>query len=126
MSPGALPAIIVFSFLAAGSPPSEDSGALTLDQAMALAMEANPDLVAARLGRDVAKAGVAIARQRPNPEFGFEAERETPHQAYSLSLPVETAGKRRHRVAVSEAAAVGAEAGIARLTVQTRVAVRRA
>ena len=107
----------------------EDTGAeapLTIEQAMTMALASNRDLAAARLGRDEARAQVQIAKERPNPEFAFEAERETPHQSYTLSLPVETGGKRRRRVEVSEAAAGSTDAEIARLEAQTRVAVRRA
>jgi len=112
--------------LAAGALTLADEKPLTLVQAIALAMSANKTLTAARLGGEVARAAVDIARQRPNPDLTVESERETPHEAYALVLPLETARKRQRRVDVSEAAAETTQAEIARLTAETRVKVRRA
>jgi cobalt-zinc-cadmium efflux system outer membrane protein len=99
---------------------------LTLDEAIALALSSNRTLAAARIGREVARAGEEVARQRPNPELGIEAARETPHEAYTLTFPVELGGKRQRRIDVSEAAAATGEAEVARLTAETRASVRRA
>ena len=89
-------------------------------------MSANKTLAAATLGGDVARAAVDVAGQRPNPELTIESERETPHEAYTLALPIETARKRQRRVDLSEAGARTGQAELARLTAETRVAVRRA
>jgi cobalt-zinc-cadmium efflux system outer membrane protein len=101
-------------------------GALSLPEAIALAMAANRTLAAARLARPIAGANVAVAGERPNPDLLLEALRETPRQAATLSLPIETAGKRRRRVAVAEADAGTGEAEIARATATIRNRVRRA
>lgn len=100
---------------------------LTLEEAMAIALSSSPDLAAARLGREEAAARRDVARQRPNPELSIEEQDpELPRDAASLALPIETAGKRRRRIAFAEAQARSGEAEIARLTAETRVEVRRA
>jgi outer membrane protein, heavy metal efflux system len=97
-----------------------------LPQAMVLAMERNPSLRAVRLGRAVSAAEIGIARERPNPEFNFEAERETPHYAFGVLLPLELGGKRGRRTEVAQAGADAAAAEIARAEIELRVGVRRA
>jgi len=107
---------------------AEAGGSLTLSlpQAFEMAMAANRALAAARLGRPIARANVAVAGERPNPDLLLEKLRETPHEAATLSLPIETAGKRQRRVAAAEADAASGEADIARATAATRNQVRRA
>jgi cobalt-zinc-cadmium efflux system outer membrane protein len=111
-------------------PPGEPAPAppttLTLPQAIALALAANPTLAAARLNLPVAGAQVEVARERPNPDLLLEALRETPRQAATLSLPIETAGKRGRRVAAAEAGRASTEAELARTTAEVRNQVRRA
>jgi cobalt-zinc-cadmium efflux system outer membrane protein len=99
---------------------------LTLEQAFDVALAANRALAAARLARPVAGANLAVAGERPNPDLLLEDLRETPHQAATLSLPVETAGKRRLRIAAAEADAASGEADIARTAAGIRNRVRRA
>lgn len=99
---------------------------LTLDQAMAIALSVNRTLVAARLGKEVAKARVEVARERPNPDLRLEEDRETPHDSLTLAFPIETAGKRRRRADLAEAEGRSADAEIARLTAETRNILRRA
>jgi cobalt-zinc-cadmium efflux system outer membrane protein len=119
-------AALLFAIAAGVQVGADEGPPLTLEQAIELAMSANQTLAAARMGRQVAQAGVDIAGQRPNPELTIEAERETPHESYTLAFPVETAGKRRRRIELSEAAAGSNEAELARLTAEIRGAVRRA
>jgi len=69
---------------------------------------------------------VAVAGERPNPDLLLEKLRETPHEAVTLSLPIETAGKRQRRIDTAEADAASGEADIARTTAATRNQVRRA
>ncbi len=104
----------------------EAQAGLTLPQAIELALAANPALAAARLARPVASANVAVAGERPNPDLLLERLRETPREAATLSLPIETAGKRQRRLAAAEADAASGEAEIARTTAATRNRVRRA
>ncbi|HXO19030.1 MAG TPA: TolC family protein, partial [Thermoanaerobaculia bacterium] len=106
-------------------PPAEPT-ALALDEAIALALSANRSLAAARLGREVARAGVEVARERPNPDLAFERTRETPKEALTLSQPIESAGKRRRRIALAEAQVGSGEADLARTALDVRNQVRRA
>jgi cobalt-zinc-cadmium efflux system outer membrane protein len=99
---------------------------LTFAEATAIALDANPELAAARLARGVAQAEIDVAVARPDPEVGLEFERETPHQSLSLGLPLETAGKRRKRVGVAMAEGRAGEAEIARRELDVRNRVRRA
>jgi cobalt-zinc-cadmium efflux system outer membrane protein len=105
-----------------GGAPSE----LSLQQAMTLAMQRNPSLIAARLGRAVAAAEINVARGRPNPDFTFERERETPFNSVALTQPIELGGKRGRRIDVAEATAATNAADIARTEIDVRAEVRRA
>lgn len=99
---------------------------LTFEQAIERAMSANPRLAAARLRRAINLANIDVARQRPNPEARIELERETPRQAFGMTLPLETAAKRSRRIAVSEAALHTGEAELAETILAVRSSVRRA
>lgn len=99
---------------------------LSLPQAFEMALAANRALAAARLARPIARATVAVAQERPNPDLLLEKLRETPHESATLSLPIETAGKRQRRIDAAEADAASGEADIARTTAATRNQVRRA
>jgi cobalt-zinc-cadmium efflux system outer membrane protein len=112
----ALPAM-----LAAQSPST-----LSLNDAMARAIEANRTLLAARMARAIDVAGIQAARQRPNPEVSFENERETPHWAFTGTVPLETSGKRQRRIDVANATLAVTEAETARITADVRADVRRA
>jgi cobalt-zinc-cadmium efflux system outer membrane protein len=107
-------------------PPEAQQPPLTLDAAFARAMEFNPTIMAARLRRSVDAAGRDVARERPNPEFRFEAERAAPKYAYTFALPLELGGKRSGRIAVSDAAIRTGEAELAVAILDVRAAVRRA
>ena len=89
------------------------------------ALAANPTIAAARLRGAVDIAGLAVARERLNPEATVEIERETPKQAFGFALPLELGGKRDKRIAVSEAAIRVGEADIAATVAQVRNDVRR-
>src|SRR5262245_48491134 len=67
------------------TPPSSD--AMTLDEAIALAMRANRDLMAARLRAGIAQAGIQTAREIPNPDLTFEETKEAPREALTLAQP---------------------------------------
>lgn len=102
------------------------SGSLTMREAVERAMTGNPTLVAARLRRAVGVAGLAVARERLNPEATIEVTRETPHEAFGLALPLELGGKRAKRVALGEAIVRGGDAELAATIAQVRNDVRRA
>lgn len=97
---------------------------LTLQSAFAMADEQNRTLAAARLGRAVDLAGVRVAGQRPNPEASFEAARDTPHEVFSLALPLELGGKRARRLDVASATLAKTTADLAVQSLDLRRTVR--
>ena len=102
------------------------AGALTLQAAMDRALAANPTIAAAQLRGAIGAAGLALARERPNPEAAFEIEKEAPKQSYALAVPLELGGKRGKRIAVSEATIRAGRAELAATIAQVRNDVRRA
>ena len=111
------------SAVMAQSPPS---GSLTLQAALDRALAANPTIAAARLRNPIDVAGLAVARERLNPEASIELQKETPKQSYGVSVPLELGGKRAKRIAVGEATVRAGEAEIAVVIAQVRNDVRRA
>ena len=99
---------------------------LSLADALARAAEASPAAVAARMARPIDVAGVGVARQRPNPDFAFEYDKETPHWAFTGTMPLEIAGKRQRRIDVANATLAVTDAETARITADLRADVRRA
>jgi outer membrane protein, heavy metal efflux system len=110
----------------ATAPPAAPASTLSLADAMRVALEHNPSLVAARFGRAVAAAEIKVARERPNPDFTFERERETPYYSFAVTLPLELGSKRGRRSAVAEAGAETTAAEIAKAEADVRADVRRA
>lgn len=104
----------------------ERPGSLTLQAALDRALAANPTIAAARLRGPIDVAGLAIARERLNPEASIEFQRETPKESYGFSVPLELGGKRAKRIAVGEATVRAGEAEIAVVIAQVRNDVRRA
>lgn len=98
---------------------------LTLDEAVARTLQANPRLMAARLGRAIATESVAVARERPNPELVFESGRDTPHASLSTAWTLETGGKRGRRIGVAESSVKRTDAELARLTAEVAAGARR-
>jgi cobalt-zinc-cadmium efflux system outer membrane protein len=99
---------------------------LTFAEALRLALATSPEVAAAGKAVEAARAGVAVARQVPNPELTLERAKETPHDAATLAFPLETGGKRSRRVALAEASTRLAEAELQRVVQETRQQVRRA
>jgi outer membrane protein, heavy metal efflux system len=99
---------------------------LSLQVAIERAFAANPTIAAARLIREINLAGLAVARERLNPEAIVEFEKETPKQGFGLVIPLELGGKRAKRIAVSEAAIRTGEAELSATIAQVRNDVRRA
>ena len=121
--------IAAFALLAAAPLPGQITPGepLTLDEVMTATLAASPALRAAGLGRAEAAARGDVARQRPNPEISLEeSPRDFPRDAATVSLPIETGGKRRRRIEVATARARSGEAEIARLLAEIRNQVRRA
>lgn len=121
---------LIVALLAAASPAAfaqgSPAGALTLQAALDRALAANPAIAAARLRGPIDMAGLAVARERLNPEASIEFQKETPKQSYGFSLPLELGGKRSKRIAVGEATVRAGEAEIALVVAQIRNDVRRA
>jgi cobalt-zinc-cadmium efflux system outer membrane protein len=99
---------------------------LSLNDAIARALEANRTILAARSARAIDSAGIRVAAQRPNPEVSVEAERETPHWAFAGTVPLEISGKRQRRIDVANATLAVTEAETARIAADVRADVRRA
>jgi cobalt-zinc-cadmium efflux system outer membrane protein len=101
-------------------------GSLTMQAALDRALAANPTIAAARLRGPIGMAGLAVARERLNPEASIEFQKETPRESYAFSVPLELGGKRSKRIAVGEATVRAGEAEIAVVIAQVRNDVRRA
>ena len=99
---------------------------LTLQAAIEQALSANPTIAAARLTGAINQAGLAVARERLNPEATVEFEKETPRQGFGFALPVELGGKRSKRIAVGEATIRAGDAQLTATIAQIRNDVRRA
>ena len=109
-------AMLAATLSADQAPQTPPTVPLTLQSAFSIAEEHNRTLVAARLGRAVDVAGIAVAGQRPNPEASFEAARDTPHEIASVAFPLEFGGKRARRVDLANATLART---VADLTVQS-------
>src|SRR5689334_4029552 len=77
---------------------AQQTARLTLDDVLRLANQNNLDLVAARARRAAALAGIAIAKERPNPTVSFGAARDVPHESVLLDQPFELGLKRAKRI----------------------------
>jgi len=75
---------------------------LTFQAALDLAASRNLGLAAARRQRAIREAQVRVARQWANPELGFEATEDTPHENLTISLPIEIGGQRGRRIALAK------------------------
>ena len=80
---------------------------LTVDQAVAYALEHNGELLAARKEIDAAKAMVKQARLRANPKLDIEGARQIPpgkdnSMMATAMLPLELGGRRSTRIEVAE------------------------
>jgi cobalt-zinc-cadmium efflux system outer membrane protein len=104
----------------------QEQQALDLRGALAAAETGNLELRAARQQRAMAVAGIATARQLPNPTIAFTASRDTPHEGLSLDIPVELGGKRGKRVAVAREEQKSTEIDITALGRQIRRRTREA
>jgi cobalt-zinc-cadmium efflux system outer membrane protein len=99
---------------------------LTLQDALNRAFMNNPTIAAERLRGPIDAAGLALARERPNPEASVEFEKETPKQSFGVSVPVELGRKRDKRMAIGQATIREGEAELAAVMAGVRTDVRRA
>ena len=96
--------------------PSPETLELTLNQALEIADQGNPDLQVSNQGVAVAQSSIIIAGQRPNPSLTYAfpigpAERK---QRLVFNVPIETGGRRQARLTVAEARVREAELGLVR------------
>jgi cobalt-zinc-cadmium efflux system outer membrane protein len=94
---------------------------LTLDRALARALQENPDLHLSRLRSDSSRAEVSIARSYPNPELAITPN--NPWQ-YSVAAPLDIGPQRVYRVRASNDGAVAAVQDVRDAERQVRFAVR--
>ncbi|MGE5360217.1 MAG: TolC family protein [Bacteroidales bacterium] len=83
---------------ASGLVQAQDQPPLTYQSALELALTRNASLAAARRQLAIREAAVRAAGQRPNPEFSFEASKDTPHEVLSVGFPIEITGQRGRRI----------------------------
>src|SRR5207244_3168731 len=105
------PLLVVSALISAGW------GQQPLDLKMALA-EADANNLELRAGlqqRAMALAGLATARQIPNPTVTFGALRDVPHESVTIDQPIELGGKRSNRIAVARELQRAAEVQLAAL-----------
>src|SRR3989304_3671920 len=98
--------------VSSSSPLDEPADALTLRQALALALQGNPDLAAFSWEVRAAEARVVQARLRPNPELGVSLEEfagsgpragvKAAEFALQLSQVIELGGKRMKRAQAAQ------------------------
>lgn len=91
----------------------------------------HPDLALARAQWAVAKAGIETAGGRPNPTLSLTPGYNTTHAlpspwfpAVNFDLPLETAGKRRHRIDAAHHASESARLNISTVAWQIRSSLR--
>lgn len=104
---------------------AEVAGPLTLQAALALAMQSNPELSAAQFELQAVEASVLQANVLPNPSLDLGVEdtrRETRESTLQVSQPIELGGKRSAR---ARAAQSGRDAALAELNAK-RAEVRAA
>ena len=94
----AAPALPAPALVSAQGQPAPVTGPLTYEAALDLATSRNLGLLAARGLRAIREAAIRAAGQRPNPDFTFDATRDTPHYAAMVGVPVEVGGKRQRRI----------------------------
>ncbi|WP_354677273.1 TolC family protein [Cupriavidus plantarum] len=96
--------------------PKEPTGALTLDNALALAAGSNFDLSAAAKEVDATEGGIMQARTIPNPEISTLVEdtrRSSRTSTAQLNIPIELGGKRSARINAAERTREFAQATLA-------------
>jgi len=105
--------------------------AWNLEQLSLAAFYFHPDLDIARAQLAVARASLSIAKERANPSLTLAPSYDTTTPppwilGLGLDLPIETAGKRRHRVTQSEHLLDAAKYQLAASAWQVRSGVRKA
>src|SRR5262245_63632892 len=99
---------------------------LTLERALAMAVEANPDVTAARLEIPVAEAAVRGARELPNPTVTGSYGPDSPIVSVTLEQRLPIFGQHASAVRAAEVERQVAEAKLAEAVAKARAEVRRA
>src|SRR5579863_254152 len=120
-----LPAVVLACATLSAQTSTPSDSALSLDQALSLALANNKDIAAARLERPVDLANVDVAHERLNPDLDYEGARDTPRDYIGLSFPIELGGKRGARTAVAQAAVATGEARLEQVIATVSDDVRR-
>lgn len=105
---------------------AEPAGPLTLQTALALALNMNAEVSAARQELSAVEASILQAGARPNPSLGIQrqdTQRETSETTIQLSQPLEMGGKRAARVQAAERSRDAASADLAAKQAEVRTAV---
>lgn len=118
-------AVLLYALCAPAHAQTPAAATLTLEDAIARAIAANPSIAAAKLQKPVKVHGVEVAGERDNPELTYEASKETPRQAIGASFPIQLGGKRQRRVDVARAEVATADAEADRLIAGVTSDVRR-
>ena len=100
--------------------------ALDLSGALSMAQTSNLELRAARQQRALALAGITTAGLFPNPTVAVTAARDTPHEGFSIDIPLELGGKRGKRLAVAREEQRSVEIDLSVLERQVRRRTREA
>ena len=99
--------ILPVSMLAIGAPvvllgqPPPIPMPLTYEAALDLATSRNLAVEAARRQRAIREANLRTASQFLNPDLSAESSRDTPHQAFSVGVPLELGGRRSRRISLA-------------------------
>lgn len=105
---------------------AEPSGPLSLQDALAMALAANPEIAAARNEQSAVEASILQAGARPNPTLGLQLQdtrRDSRETTVLLSQPFELGGKRAARVQAAERGRDVAGADLEARQVEVRAAV---
>ncbi len=104
----------------------EPAMTLTLEQAIALALDHNPALTAARREVGATEAQLLQGSLRPNPELSYQADdasKASRTSTVELGLPIETGGKREARMRAAGLGREVAQADLSSVALRLRSAV---
>ncbi len=111
-----LAAVLLFrAALAQGSPAASEPPSLTLPQALALALQHNPGLAAARADVDASSGARLQAQARPNPALSVlleDTRRDTRTTTVQINQPIELGGQRAARVDAADRGVALAQADL--------------
>ncbi|MDT0136959.1 TolC family protein [Acidovorax sp. PRC11] len=110
---GAAPQMLAAQPATISPPAAADPAPLTLSQAIAQALESNPEVAAATRQVQASEGQVLQGQARPNPELAYSLEdtrSQTRSQSWQINLPIERGGKRDARTKAAQKAREQAQA----------------